>query len=151
MTDKNYITINSYKRSEYGNLFCVEKENLPKSEIESIEVWYLMINEKDQPFYKYNLTNGENRIEFMKSNELKKSKYGINKLHPDRPRSYKQYLYTISNKGNEVWHDVGGLDLNFDLIKFETDILKTSGKNKLLLRKVIMKSGNVYYYRLSKD
>ena len=63
MTDTNYITINSYKKSGYANLFSVQKEKLPKNEIESIEVWYIVVNEKDQPFYKYNLTNGELQLE----------------------------------------------------------------------------------------
>lgn len=151
MNDTKHITLDSYKRTEDADSFYVEKEKLPKSMIESIEVCCLIVNKETKPFYKYNLVNGENRFELIKKSKIKESTYQINKLYPDRPRGYRQYVYTISEKGDKKWYDVGVLDLNYDLVKTETDIFEKSGRDILLLREVTMKSGNIYHYLLSKN
>lgn len=151
MSDTEYITLDSYKRTEDVDSFYIEKEQLPKNMIESIELYYFMVKGRSQPFYKYNLINGEDRFELVKPSESKKVKYEINKLYPDRPRGYRQYVYTVSKKGDKKWYDVGVLDLNYDLVKTETDIFEKSGRDILLLREVTMKSGNIYHYLLSKN
>ena len=75
----------------------------------------------------------------------------INKLQPDHPKCYRQYIPEVLKNGEKIWRNAGGLDLNFNLIKSETDIFEKSRNDILLLREVTMKNGNVYYYLLSKN
>lgn len=151
MINKTYITFESYEKGNSNDFSYIGKEALQNNEIESIDLYFGNIANTKRGFYRYNLMNGEKKYEPIKNSKLKESKTMINKLQPDRPKCYRQYIPEVLKNGEKIWRNAGGLDLNFNLIKSETDIFEKSRNDILLLREVTMKNGNVYYYLLSKN